>query len=63
MNPARARRAADFVMAASKEIFPNQPEDERISQAVKALEALAPMEAPFNLIAAAVGASAMREAD
>ena len=30
MNPARARRAADLVIAASREAFPNQDEAERV---------------------------------
>ena len=39
MNPARARRAADLVIAASREAFPNQDEAERVDQVV-AREAL-----------------------
>ena len=37
MNPARARRAADLIIAASREAFPNQDEAERVDQAVKAM--------------------------
>ena len=43
MNPARARRAADLVIAASREAFPHQDESERVDQAVKALGHLCPL--------------------
>ena len=61
MNPSRARRAVDLLMAASREAFPNQDEAERIDQAVKGLGHLCPEDTPFNLVAAAIGASALRE--
>ena len=63
MNPSRARRAADLVIAASREAFPNQDECERVDQAVKALGHLCPEDTPFNLVAAAIGASALRGSD
>ena len=63
MNPARARRAADLVIGASREAFPNQDEAERVDKAVKALGHLCLKDIPLNSVAAANSANALREAN
>ena len=62
MNPARARRAADLIWAASLELEPNLAPEDRVDVTILAMERLLPDDCPRSLASAAIGSASVREA-
>ena len=62
MNPARARRAADLIWAASLELEPNLAPEDRVDVTILAMERLLPDDCPLSLASAAIGSTSIREA-